>query len=197
MKNIYLFGDGGHALSCIDVIEKQNKFKIKKIFSKKNSLKKKILNYSTIEENNKKLKKLTGTNYGLVSVGQIKTPKLRVKIYTKMKKKGFLPAVVISPNAVIYKDTKVGEGTIIMNGVIINPKVRIGKNCIINTGCIIEHEVTIEDHCHVSTGSILNGGVIVKKGSFVGSGSVIMQKVIISSNSVIPMGSIIKKNYSK
>ena len=26
MKNIYLFGAGGHALSCIDVIEKEKKF---------------------------------------------------------------------------------------------------------------------------------------------------------------------------
>ena len=35
MKKIYLFGDGGHVLSCIDVIKKQKKFKIKGIFSKK------------------------------------------------------------------------------------------------------------------------------------------------------------------
>ena len=42
MKKIYLFGDGGHVLSCIDVIKKQKKFKKKGIFSKKPGLKRKI-----------------------------------------------------------------------------------------------------------------------------------------------------------
>ena len=169
MKKIYLFGGGGHSLSCIDVIEKEKKFKIFGIFDEKLSLNKKISGYRVINER----KKIYGSKFALVCVGQIKSPKLRIKIFEKMKKKGFLPATVISPLSTINKNVKIGEGTIIMNGSIINSKVKIGKNCIINTGCIIEHEAKIEDHCHISTGVILNGGVKVKKGSFIGSGAIL------------------------
>ena len=95
MKKIYLFGDGGHVLSCIDVIKKQKKFKIKGIFSKKPGLKRKILNYPVIKESKKKLNKSKGINYGLVCVGQIKTPKIRIKIFNEMQKKGFLASKVI------------------------------------------------------------------------------------------------------
>ncbi len=41
MKNIILLGGGGHCKSSIDVIEKENKFRIVGIFDKK---KKKYLN---------------------------------------------------------------------------------------------------------------------------------------------------------
>ena len=43
MKNIVLVGAGGHAKSCIDIIEDTNKFKIKYLLRKK---------YSTINVKN-------------------------------------------------------------------------------------------------------------------------------------------------
>ena len=193
MKKLYLFGGGGHSLSCIDVIEKQKKFKIRGIIDKKLKIKDKILDYPVVKESKIFEKNNRKINYGLVCVGQIKSPKVRIKIFNEIIKRGIRPAKVISPHASISKDVKIGEGTIIMHGVIINPKAKIGKNCIINTGSIIEHEVVIGDHCHISTGTIINGGAIIKEKSFIGSGSIIIQKKIIKKNSVIPMGSIIKK----
>ena len=190
MKDLYLFGGGGHALSCIDVIKKENKFKIKGILDKKFRINQRILNYPIINEKSISNKK---NKYGLVCVGQIKSPENRIKIFYELIKKNFLPAKIISPFSSVSKDSKIGNGTIIMHGVIINPKVKIGKNCIINTGSIIEHDTVIEDHCHISTGVILNGGVVVKEKSFIGSGSVVIQNKIIKKNSIIPMGSIIKK----
>ena len=82
MKKIYLFGGGGHAVSCIDVIERERKFEIFGIFNEKLSLNKKISGYPVIKE----IKKICGSKFALVCVGQIKSPKLRIKIFEKMKK---------------------------------------------------------------------------------------------------------------
>jgi len=193
MKNLYLFGAGGHALSCIDVIEKEQKYKIIGLFDNKFSQKDKVLSYPILDQKKTSNKDYKNKRYGLVCVGQIKTSKIRKRIFNELLKQGFEPATIISPFSSISKESRIGKGTIVMHGSIINPKAKIGKNCIINTGCIIEHEVVIEDHCHISTGAILNGGVLVKAGSFIGSGSIIIQKKVIKKNSVVPMGSIIKK----
>ncbi len=193
MKKLYLFGGGGHALSCIDVIEKQKQFNIAGIFDNKFKLKKKILGYPIIKQTKVSKKNTRDVKYGLVCVGQIKSPDIRIKIFNELIKNGFFPAKIISPFALVARDVKIGKGTIIMHGAIVNPKAKIGKNCIINTGCIIEHEAVIGDHCHIATGVIVNGGVIIKDKSFIGSGSVIIQKKIIKKKSIIPMGSIIKK----
>ena len=45
MKKIVLFGAGGHAKSCIDVIEQEKKFKIIYLVD---NLKKKINNYNIL-----------------------------------------------------------------------------------------------------------------------------------------------------
>ena len=193
MKYIYLFGAGGHALSCIDVIEKEKKYKIIGLFDNKFSQKDKVLNYPILDQKKISNKDYKNKRYGLVCVGQIKTSKIRERIFNELLKQGFEPATAISPFSSVSNESKIGKGTIVMHGSIINPKAKIGKNCIINTGCIIEHEVVIEDHCHISTGAILNGGVLVKAGSFIGSGSIIIQNKTIGKNSIIPMGSIIKK----
>ena len=58
MKNIYLFGAGGHALSCIDVIEKEKKYKIIGLFDNKFSQKDKVLNYPILDQ--KKIFKARG-----------------------------------------------------------------------------------------------------------------------------------------
>ena len=94
IKYLYLFGGGGHALSCIDVIQKENKFKIKGIFDKKYDTGQKILNYPIIQETSISNKK-SNFFFGLVCVGQIKTPGSRIKIFKEMIKKNFLFKTVL------------------------------------------------------------------------------------------------------
>ena len=45
MKNILIYGAGGHCVSLINLIEQSKKYKIAGIIGKKNELNDKILNY--------------------------------------------------------------------------------------------------------------------------------------------------------
>ena len=199
MKNLYLFGGGGHSLSCIDIIQNQKIFNIKGVFDKNFSSKKKILSYPLIKEDTLLIKKLKGKNFGLVTVGQIKTPNLRIKIFSKMKEYGFKPATVISSNSKIYKNVKIGEGTIIMHNAFVNSSTNIGFNCIINSKAHIEHDVSIGDHTHISTGAFVNGGVKIGLKSFIGSGVITKQCISIPMYPELDDDSIryISKNLSK
>ena len=193
-KNIIIIGAGGHAEACIDLVEKNNTYKVKFVVGTIKEKNKIILGKYKVIFTDKDLKDLSRKfKYALIGVGQIKSSALRIKIFNNLKNKGFNIPKIISPHAVISKYSEIGEGTVIMHGSIIGPNVKIGKNCIINTGSIIEHEVVVEDHCHISTGVILNGGVVVKQGSFIGSGSKVINNKIIEKNSIISMGSIVKK----
>ena len=89
-KKIVLFGAGGHAVSCIDVIEEENKFKIECIFDK-NPKNKYFKNYKVVQENEKNIQLMLSKkiNNALISIGQIKTSKIRKKLFKKLKDKGF------------------------------------------------------------------------------------------------------------
>lgn len=74
------------------------------------------------------------------------------------------PAAHISPTA------RIGMGTIIMAGAVIQANVKIGRHCIINTGASVDHDCVIEDFVHIAPGVNLCGGVHVGEGSLLAVG---------------------------
>ncbi len=126
----------------------------------------------------------------VITVGQIKSNQIRVKLFEKLTKIGFNLPIIISPLAYVSKHSSIDEGTIIMHHALINTHVKIGKNCIINTKALIEHDCIIEDNCHITTASVLNGGVVVKENTFFGSNSV--SKEYITIEGFIKAGSLAK-----
>ena len=192
-KKIFIFGSGGHAKSCIDVINSNPDYKIDTIiYDKIFSTDKIFLNYKKSKQS--MLKKSYHKFYAIIGVGQIKSNKVRKKIFKLLLRKKFNVDPVISKNSHISNFAKIGIGTVIMHYAMLGPNVIVGKNCIINTRSIVEHDVKIGDHCHISTGCVINGGVNIGNDCFIGSGTVIKESITIKSGSVIPMGSIITKN---
>jgi sugar O-acyltransferase (sialic acid O-acetyltransferase NeuD family) len=192
MKNIILVGAGGHCKSCIDVIEKENKYKILGLID--NKKKGSFLKYKILG-NDYDLKKIYNhAKYALVTVGQIKNHSARLKLFNKLVNLNFIVPLIVSPISSVSQYSSIKKGTIIMHRCIVSAGSIIGKNCIINTGAIIEHDVVIGNNCHISTGAIINGSTKIGDNTFIGSGTIIKNKVSIGSNCVIGMKKIIKKD---
>ena len=192
MKSIYLFGGGPHLNSCIEILNQFKDFKIVGIVEINNKVKdiaKSKIPIINQHELNYKLKNLQAH----ISIGNYKHRDLRKKIFNELIKKNIKMPHLISKYSYISKNSKIGDGSIIMNGCIINSNAVIGKNCIINTGSIIEHDTIIEDHCIVSPGTIINGSVKIGELSFIGSGSVIVDNLNLPKKSFIKANTLVKK----
>ena len=190
MKDILLIGGGGHCKSVIDVIEVEGKYSIVGIVDKKELIGQEVLGYKIIGCDNDLEKLFNKYKNAVITVGQIKSNSLRIKLFNILKNIGYDLPTIISPLAYVSKYSKVEEGTVIMHQALINANVKIGKNCIINTKALIEHDSIVEDFCHISTGAIVNGGVIVKKNSFVGSNTTL--KEYIEVDGFMKAGSLVK-----
>ena len=193
MKEVVLFGGGGHAVSCIDVIKSDKKFRIAGIVDKK-KIKMHNLIYLGSDKDIKKLKKKY--NFAFISIGQIKSSEIRKKLFNKLTKAGFKFPYFLSKKAIISSNVQIGSGTIVMHGAILNSGSKIGKNCIINTGAIVEHGVKVADNCHLAPRSVINGDVNIKEGTFIGSGAIIRENIIIGKNCIIGANSFVKKSLS-
>ncbi len=193
-NNILIIGAGGHAKSCIEIIEKENKHKIIGLIGLSSELGKKVLGYKVIGDESLLEKCFLDCQSAVIGIGQIKSNENRKYYYNLLKKIGYSLPTIISPNSVISDNSTVGESSIIMHNVVINAGSSIGANCIINSKSLIEHDVIIRDNCHISTGVILNGSAVVGESSFVGSGVIVNQNITIENDSVIRSGSIIYKN---
>jgi len=192
MKKIILIGGGGHCKSVIDVIEQEKKYKIYGIIDKPEFLGTKILKYKVIG-NDLDLKSFAKeVKNALITVGQIKSAKLRIKLFKLAKKAGFILPTVISPNSYVSKYSKIGNGSIVMHQAIVNANTSIGDNCIINSKALIEHDCSISNHCHISTNATINGGVKIGSECFIGSNVTTKDNIKIKENSFIKAGTLIK-----
>ena len=193
-KNLILIGAGGHARSCIDVIEQEGEFKITCIVGLDSELGLQVNGYEVIATD-KDLSTLVGrAQFALIALGQIFSPDARISLYQRASKAGFGLANVVYPSAYVSSSAQIGNGTIVMHGAIINAGVKVGSNCIINSRTLLEHDTQVLDNCHISTGVILNGGVLVEEGCFIGSGTIVKEGVSIGERSVVGMGSQLRTN---
>ena len=189
-----IVGAGGHALSCIDVIEQENKFKILGLIGLEDEVGSTVSGYEVIGTDTELNKILSSCDNAFNAVGQIKNPTIRIKIYESLTKIGFSLPTIISPKAYVSSKAKLGNASIVLHGATVNSSTSVGNNTIINSHALIEHGVTVGDHCHISTGVIINGDVSIGSRSFIGSGSVIKQEILISPDSFVQMGSIVIKS---
>jgi sugar O-acyltransferase (sialic acid O-acetyltransferase NeuD family) len=192
MKEIILIGGGGHCKSVIDVIEQEGQFGVAGIVDKSELLGTDILGYPVIGSDSDLVSLAKIYTYALITVGQIRSPEVRIKLFNIAKKAGFNLPKIISSRAYVSNHTFIGNGTVVMHDAFINAGTSIGDNCIINSKALIEHDCKVSNHCHISTNAVINGGVTIEEGCFIGSGAVTNNSITIKKNSFIKAGSIVK-----
>lgn len=191
---IILIGAGGHAVSCIDVVEQEGKYGIAGLVGDVDQKGTRIMGYEVIGGDADLPRLAKSYQYALITVGQIQTVEPRIRLYVEATSHGLQLPIVISPRAYLSRNAVIGAGTILMHGSVVNAGAKVGTNCIINTGAILEHGVAIGANCHISTGAILNGDVRVGDQSFIGSGSLIKESISIGERCLIGMGLTIRHN---
>jgi sugar O-acyltransferase (sialic acid O-acetyltransferase NeuD family) len=195
MSSILIIGAGGHAKSSIDVIEQTGKYKIYGVINNDPEIKS-ILDLKIIGNDNNLEEIRKSCENAFIGIGQIKSPKTRIKFFEKLKKIDYRLPCIISPNSTVSRYSNILEASIIFNNVVVGPNSSIGSNCIINNFSLIEHDCIIGNNVHVSTNVTINGNVSVGNETFIGSGSTIKQGIKIGSNCFIKMGSVITKDLS-
>lgn len=195
MKDLYLIGAGGHCASCIDVIRATGVFNIRGIFDLAEKVGSTLNGVPIIGTDADLPKYINKETFFLITVGQIKTPQLRKKIFQQLVDLGAQLATVISPRAYVSASASIGEGTIVLHDALVNANAIIGVNCIVNTKSLIEHDSVVGSHCHVSTAAVINGGCNVQEGSFIGSNAVLKEGLKVAANSVLSAGVFHKVSY--
>jgi sugar O-acyltransferase (sialic acid O-acetyltransferase NeuD family) len=176
------------------VIESHNDYDIAGIVLPDASNTEPVLGYPVVGIDEELEKLVSKTPAALVAVGQIRSPDIRIRIFTELKKLNAELPVIIASTAYCSRHASVGNGTIVMHGALLNAAADIGENCIINSQALVEHDVHIEPHCHIATGARINGGVQIGMGSFVGSGAIIREGVRIGPRTVIGAGQVVMRD---
>lgn len=104
---------------------------------------------------------------------------------------------LIHPDAVIGRRVRLGKGTVVMAGAIINPYTVIGEGCIINTASSIDHDCVVEDYSHIAVGAHLCGTVHIGRGTWIGAGATVSNNIDICGGCMIGAGAVVINNIDK
>ena len=194
-KNLILVGGGGHCKSVIEVAESAG-YTILGIVDRPEELGKLVLDYKVIGVDDDIPQYVEKAEF-VITVGFIKNPALRIKLYNKVKEAGRKLATIVASTAHVSKYATLGEGTVVMHQAFVNAGAQIGNNVILNTFTNIEHDAVVGDQCHISTGTMVNGDCKIGQNVFVGSQSVLANGIEVGDNIIIGAGSVVRKSISQ
>jgi sugar O-acyltransferase (sialic acid O-acetyltransferase NeuD family) len=192
IENIILFGGGLHAQYCIDIIEKENKYKIIGITDSLKQIGSEFYGYKVIgrQEQLKYLIDKYDIHAGIITIGDNWARKLVFdEIISQIP--GFRFVNAIHPSTIIGKNVRLGVGIVIMAGCIINPNSIVGDFCFFATRAQLEHDCIMDDFASISAGSLTGGKVRIGKYSAIALGVIIADRLNIGENTVVGSGSLV------
>ena len=192
-RPLILIGGGGHCKSVIEVAERAG-YEIQGILDMPDEVGKEVLPGHKVIGTDNEIPQYVEECDFIITVGFIKNPLLRIKLYNKVKAAGGRLATIIASTAHVSKYTELGEGTVIMHQAFVNAGAKIGDNCIINTFVNIEHDAEVGNQCHISTGTMVNGECKIGENCFIGSQSVCANCIEIASDIIVGAGSVVRKS---
>ncbi len=182
-NSVTLFGASGHGKVIIDILQ-SNSFPIELVVDD-NPKTETLLGIPVVNSSEFDFARIQNM---IISIGN---NKIRKTISEKFKV-NYINA--IHSTVILSKNSKLGVGTVIMAGAIVNPHVIIGNHCIINTGAIIEHDCCVADYVHISPGVSLAGNVTIGEGSHIGIGVCVLPGVKIGRWATIGAGTVVLKD---
>jgi len=189
-ERVFVFGASGHAKVVLDIIERQGGYSVGCVLDDNLALSGKKLHGHTILSPRERILS-AGIKRGIVAVGDNVA---RCRISEWLRKKGFSLVSLIHPSVQLARGVTIGDGTVLMPGVVINSDAKIGRDAIINTCSSVDHDCVIGSGVHVAPGSVLCGAVRVGNMAFIGAGTVIIPNISVGSRATVGAGSTVISN---
>lgn len=127
----------------------------------------------------------------LVAIGHCAS---RWALHERLRSAGARLVTIVHPGAHVSRHARVGAGSVLMAGAILQFGARVGEAVIVNTGATVDHDCVIEDGVHLCPGSHLGGRVHVGRLGWVGIGSSVRQGVRIGESVTIGAGAAVVDN---
>ena len=193
MREILVLGGGGHAKVVISILKKSGNYA--------------VIGYTDLQDRGT----IQGVPYvgpdadglrrepkhAVIAVGQVGLGRQREGIWRKIQSDGISFPPIASKHACINEGVDLGEGTVVMDGVVINPDAVTGTGAIINTGSIVEHDCIVGDWVHIAPGAVISGGTRIGNYTMIGAGAVVIEGLTIAAECIIGAGATVISNITE
>ncbi|MGQ7791822.1 acetyltransferase [Faunimonas sp. B44] len=118
----------------------------------------------------------------------------RLRHHLRLREAGALIATIVHPRAWVSPHSRLGPGSVVMAGAMINIGAEIGEAVIVNTSASVDHDCVLGDGVHVSPGAHLAGGVTVGEGAWIGIGASVRHGIRIGAGTLVGAGAAVVRD---
>ncbi|MGA2133259.1 MAG: acetyltransferase [Bryobacteraceae bacterium] len=190
--DVFVVGASGHAQVVIDIIERQQLWRIAGLIDTYKRPGSRVMGYEVLgpETRLPDLLAEDGATRAVVAIGDNRTRhQVVARIGAIAPALGFINA--IHPAANIARGVEIGQGVVIMPGVTINSGTRIGDFCFVNTNASVDHDNILEPFSCIQPNAATGGNVRLGAFSVLAMGANIIQGITIGADTLIGAGSTV------
>ncbi|TBW12762.1 acetyltransferase [Azotobacter chroococcum subsp. isscasi] len=131
---------------------------------------------------------LAGFDGVLVAIGDNRIRQDRLR---RLHDAGAPLVTLIHPAATVSPHARLGAGSVVFAGAVLNVDAQVGPGAILNTGCSVDHDCRLGEAVHVSPGAHLAGGVQVGDLSWIGIGASVRQSLRLGRRVMVGAGAAV------
>jgi acetyltransferase EpsM len=193
LRQLVIYGGGGHGRSIIDVIRTLGVYEIAGIVDDELVPGSVVMGVQVLGGVNV-LSELRsrGIQSAINAVGGIGDITTRIRIFEELQKVGFECPTIIHPSATVEASAQLSFGAQVLPHAYIGSQAQIGFGVIVNNGAIVSHDCVLEDYASLAPGAILAGEVRIGREAQVGMGVTINLQLTIGERAMIGNGAVVK-----
>ena len=189
MRNLIIFGAGGHAKVIADIAMK-NGYEIAGFLDDNDAISE-VIGFKRLGKISDCVK-YKDTHDFAIGIGN---NSVRKNIFEKYSDLNYV--TLIHPTASIGLNTEITRGTVVMPMTVVNACATVGEFCVINSGAVVEHDCVVGDFTLIAPNSTLCGCVKVGNEVWMGAGSSVNPVVKICDNVTVGSGAVVTKDITE
>jgi acetyltransferase EpsM len=103
-------------------------------------------------------------------------------------------ATAIHPFTSIAASARIGDGSMISAGVVVQPRAFVGRSVILNTKASVDHDSVIGDFVHIAPGATIGASVRIGEETLIAAGATVVSGITIGARSIIGAGAVVVRD---
>jgi sugar O-acyltransferase (sialic acid O-acetyltransferase NeuD family) len=128
----------------------------------------------------------------VVAIGD---PRVRAEVVARIRVAAASPfATLVHPRAWRAERARLGAGTQVEAGALLNVDVVVGAHVIVNQGARLSHDVRVGDFATLAPGVTLCGGVVVEAGADLGANATVLPGLRVGAHARVGAGAVVVRD---
>ena len=133
----------------------------------------------------------------IIGVANVRRPDSRRAIVSRLELPADRYASLIHRSASVSKRAEIGEGSVVLQNVVISHGAVLAAHVLVSPGCVISHDARLDSGVTLAAGVLVGGGCALGAGAYLGAGCTIRDGVKIGEGAIVGMGAVAVKDVAR